>query len=101
MLLRKALILLLLDEVGAEEGLETGLPGHGLAAYGIQVAFPDEQVVHVVDDGFTVHAINLALLVEKEVPKVEVEGDVLARVVQVLSLELVQNLQHIGLPGRV
>ena len=53
--------------------------------------------MHVVNDCLTVQAVHLGLLIQEKVPEIQVEGQIPPRVVNVLLIERVQNLQNVGL----
>ena len=91
----KSLIRLLVQEIGTLECLEAAGPCHGFATDGVEVAFPNEQVVHVVNDGLAVQTVHFALFVQEEVAQEQVQRDVTTWVVDVLLLKVLKNLNHI------
>lgn len=54
---RKSLIRLLVQEIGTLECLKSAGPCHGFAANCIKVSFPNEQMMHVVNNGSAIETV--------------------------------------------
>jgi predicted metal-dependent peptidase len=87
---------MLKDFLGEIQGIMDSFP-----AYRIQVALPNHQVVHIVNDGLSVQTVHLGLLIQEEVPQIEVQREVPPRVIDVLLIELIQDLHYVGLTVRI